>query len=101
MTELEGENEAITYNSSIVGNYAIDSFLGNFIAHISPYLENSVLSQVENFSQTDDSKCFSFLDNSVNTSLFWKLYFDRSKSNEGAGAGCVLISTDGNKIMLT
>ena len=86
MTELEGENEAITYNSRTVGTYAIDSFLGNFSAHISPYLENSVLSQVENFSQTDDSNFFSFLDNSVNTSLFWKLYFDGSKSNEGAGA---------------
>ena len=101
VTDLEGENEAIAYNSNIIGNYSVDSFLGNFNAHISPYLENSVVSQVENFSQTDDSKCVSFLDNLVNTSLFWKLYFDGSKSNEGAGAGCVLISPDGNKTMLT
>ena len=101
MTDLEGENEAIAYNSSIIGNYSVDSFLGNFNAHISPYLENSIVSQVENFSQTDDSKCVSFLDNPVITSLFWKLYFDGSKSNEGAGAGCVLISPDGNKTMLT
>jgi len=99
VTELEGNNEAITYNSSIIGNYSVDSFLGNFNAHISPYLENSFVSQVENFSQIDESKCFNFLDSPVNTSLFWKLYFDGSKSNEGAG--CVLISTDGNKIMLT
>ena len=46
VNELEGENEAIAYNSSIIGNYSVDSFLGNFIAHSSPYLENSVLSQV-------------------------------------------------------
>jgi len=98
VTELEGENEAITYNSSIKGNYSVDSFLGNFNAHISPYLKNSVVSQVEKFSQIDDSKCFNFLDSLLNTSLFWKLYFDGSKSNEGAGVGCVLISREGNKI---
>ena len=101
VTDLEGENEAIAYNSSIIDNYLVDSFLGNFNAHTSPYLENSVLSQVENFSQTDDSKCVSFLYDPVNTSLFWKLYFDGSKSNEGSGAGCVLISPEGNKTMIT
>lgn len=33
--------------------------------------------------------------------MFWKLYFDGSKSNEGAGAGCILISPEGNKTILT
>ena len=92
VTELEGENEPIAYNSSIIGNYSVDSFLGNFNAHVSPYLEHSVLSQVENFSRTDSSKCINFLDKPVNKSWFWKLFFDGSRSNEGAGAGCVLIS---------
>ena len=101
VTELEGENEAIAYNSSIIGNYSVDSFLGNFNAHTSPYLENSVLSQVEIFSQTDNSKCVNFVEEPINTSLFWKLYFDGSKSKEGAGAGCVLISPEGNKTILT
>jgi hypothetical protein len=58
------------------------------------------LSQVENFSQTDSSKCINFIDSPVNKSLFWKLFFDGSKSNEGAGAGCVLISPEGDKTML-
>jgi len=49
VTELEGENEAAAYNNNIIGNYSVDSFLGNFNAHTSPYLENSVLSQVEKF----------------------------------------------------
>ena len=101
VTELEGENEAVAYNSSIIGNYSVDSFLVNFNAHTSPYLENLVLSQVENFSQTDNSKCVNFVDKPVNTSLFWKLYFDGSKSKEGAGAGCVLISPEGDKTMRT
>jgi len=101
VTELEGENEPVAYNNNIIGNYSVDSFLGNFNAHTSPYLEHSVLSQVENFSQTDSSKCINFIDSPVNKSLFWKLFFDSSKSNEGAGAGCVLISLEGNKTMLT
>jgi len=33
--------------------------------------------------------------------LFWKLFFDGSKSNDGAGGGCILISPKGDKTMLT
>ena len=33
--------------------------------------------------------------------MFWKLFFDGSKSNEGAGAGCMLVSLEGDKTMLT
>ena len=100
VTELEGENEPITYNNNIIGNYYVDSFLGNFNAHTFPYLEHFVLSQVENFSQIDSSKCVNFVDSLVNNSLFWKLFFDGSKSNDGGGAGCVLVSPEGNKTML-
>ena len=73
--ELERENEPVAYNNNIIGNYFVDSFLGNFNAHTPPYLEHSVLSQVENFSQTDSSKCFNFIDSLVNKSLFWRLFF--------------------------
>ena len=41
VTELEGENEPVAYNNNIIGNYSVDSFLGNFNAHTSPFLENS------------------------------------------------------------
>lgn len=33
--------------------------------------------------------------------FFWKLYFDGSKSSDGAGVGCILISPEGEKTMLT
>jgi hypothetical protein len=65
-------------------------------------------SEIENFSQTIFSHCINFVDNSVDNSInsfvnypFWKLYFDGSKSNDGDGAGCILISPDGVKTMLT
>jgi len=101
VTELEGENEPVAYSNNIIGNYSVDYFLGNFNAHTSPYLEHSVLSQVENFSQTDSSKCINFIDSPVNKSLFWKLSFGGSKSNEGAGERCMLINPKENKTMLT
>ncbi len=37
----------------------------------------------------------------VNTPLFWSLYFDGSKSSEGSGAGCILVSPHGEKTMLS
>jgi len=100
VTELEGENKPITYSSNIIGNYLVKSFLGNFNANTPPFLENSVVSQVEIFSQTGTSKCINFVDKPIVSSLFWKLFFDGSKSNDGAGAGCILVSLEGEKTML-
>lgn len=100
ITELEGENEPVAYSNNIIGNYSVESIFGNFNENTSPFLENSVISQVENYSQTDTSKCISFVDRPIVESLFWKLYFDGSKSNDGAGAGCILVSLEGEKTML-
>lgn len=91
----------MAYNSNIIGNYSLGSFLENSNAHTSPYLEHSILSQVENLSQTDSSKCINFIDSPVNKSLFWKLFFDGSKYNEWARAIIVLVSPEGDKTMLT
>lgn len=33
--------------------------------------------------------------------LFWTLYFDGSKSNDGAGVGCILVSPENEKTMHT
>ena len=94
MTEL-GENEPVAYSNNIIGNYYFESFLGNFNAHTSPFLEKIVVSQIENYSQTDTSKCVNFVKKPVHKSLFWKLFFDGSKSNDGAGAGCILVNPEG------
>jgi hypothetical protein len=104
VTDLDGENEPVDFANSIVGNYSIDSFFGNFNAQISPFQPTVKNSEIEKISQTDFSHCINFVDNSVNSYVsypFWKLYFDGSKYNDGAGAGCILISPDGEKTMLT
>ena len=65
------------------------------------FSDNAVVSQIENFSQTDASKCVNIVDKILDNSLFWTLYFDRSKSEDGAGAGCILINPQGEKTMLS
>jgi len=64
-------------------------------------LENYIISQVENYSQTNASKCINFVDKPVVSCLFWKLFFDGSKTNNGAGEGCILVSLEGENNMLT
>lgn len=98
--EFEGDNEPVSFNNNIIGNYSAESFLGKFKAYDSPFLDNVVASQIENFSQTYDSKCKSFVNKPVDNTLFWTLYFDGSKSNNGVGFGCILISPEGEKTTL-
>ena len=105
VTEFEQENQPIAFNNNILGNYSSESFFGNYIAQPSPFLVNNFTSQIENFSQTDSSRCVNVTKNSINkivdNSLFWSLYFDGSKSSEGSGAGCILVSPEGEKTMLS
>jgi hypothetical protein len=100
VTDLDGENELVAFDNIIVGNYSIDFYFGNFNAQVSPFQPTDPISEIENFSQVDFSRCINFVDNYVNYP-FWKLYFDGYKYNDGASAGCILISLDGVKTMLT
>jgi hypothetical protein len=105
VTEFEQENQPIAFNNNILGNYSSESFFGNFNAQSSPFSVNSFTSQIENFSHTDTSRCVNIAEEIVNKTvdkpLFWSLYFDGSKSNDGAGAGCILVSPEGEKTMLS
>jgi len=105
VTEFEQENQPIAFNNNILGNYSSESFFGNFTAQPSPFSVNDFTSQIENFSQTDRSICVTIVEEIVSkivdNSLFWPLYFGGSKSSEGAGAGCILVSPEGEKNMLS
>ena len=105
VTEFEQENQPITFNNNILGNYSSESFFGNFAAQPSPFSVNHFTSQIKNYSQIDRSRCFNDTEETVNkivnTSLFLSLYFDGSKSSEGSGEGCILISPQGEKTMLS
>lgn len=43
---------------------------------------------------------YSFVDKPIVSSLFWNLFSDGSKSNDGVGAGCILVSPKGEETML-
>lgn len=100
VTEFEGDNESVAFNNNIIGNYSTKSFLGNFKAHESTFLDNVVTSEIEIFSQTNAAKCKKILNKPVVNTLFWTLYFDDSKSNNSAGSSCILIIPKGEKTML-
>lgn len=79
VTDLDGINEPISFINNVIGNYLVKSSLGSFNAPRSPFLDNVVVSQIENFAQTDASKSLNLVDKFSNNSLFWNLYFDDSK----------------------
>jgi len=70
VTDFEDENEPVAFNNNIIGNYSANSFLGNFNAHKSPFLDISITSQIENFSQTKSSKCINLVDKPLVKYLF-------------------------------
>ena len=94
VTNFQQENQPIAFNNNILGNYSSESFFGNFTAESSPFLVNNSTSQIENYSQTEGSRCFNVtketVNKIVNNYLFWSLYFDGSKYSEGSGDGCIL-----------
>lgn len=100
VTYLEEENEAVVFTNNIIGNYYLESFLGSFNAQESSFEIDYVTSQAEDFSQTDSSRCVNILDKPVIKSLFWTLYFDGSRSNDGARVECILINLVGEKTMI-
>jgi hypothetical protein len=48
--DLDGENEPVDFCNSIVGNYSIDSYFGNFDVHVSPFQTMDQSSEIEKFS---------------------------------------------------
>ena len=101
VTLLEGENEPV---NSVLGNYFLELESRNYQAEESssiPYIQPDLLQ----FSRPDEFYC-NIVDlvsdvvsnsNSVGIESFWILYFDRSKTLEGSGTGCVLIDPKKNK----
>ncbi len=97
--DFDEDSESIVFTNNIIGSYSFESFFGNFQAQESPFLVDYVSSQIENFSLTNSSKCINVVENLVNKNdiIFWTLYFDGLKSNEGEGIGCIFNNLHGEK----
>ena len=97
VTELDDSNEPVLFTNTIVGNYMVDSFFGNLEAETSSVQDSEQQSEVFHFTQvSDEIPVLNTAHLDLNNGL-WSLYFDGSKSKEGAGAGCLLIDLLGKR----
>ena len=100
VTQLKGKNEPVNLTHSIFGKCYLELEPGNYHveeANSESYEQFDLLQ----FSRTHNIYCKIVnlvSDLESNTSYveledkFWLLYFDGSKTQEGSGAGCVLIN---------
>jgi ribonuclease HI len=96
VTDLNDHNEPYIPPAESPEVQGMDTYLGNFMAEVSPIndqrqSEINVLTQpTASIQQSCESEA----------NQIWSLYFDGSKSKEGAGAGCIIIDPAGNKTLL-
>ena len=109
ITQLEENNEHINFSSSVLGNYFLEIELGNYQDEEVSY-ELDTQSNLLQFLWDDDIDCnivnlFTNVGNDTNQTYledrFWILYFDGSKTQEGSGAGCILIDPEKKKHFLS
>jgi len=75
----------------------MNTFFGNFMTEISPFTDLRQQSELMNCIQ---SPALPNMSNTADKAQIWSLYFDRSKSKEGVGAGCVIIDPAGKKTFI-
>jgi ribonuclease HI len=119
VTDLETPNEPTSTDFPILGNFSCDSHFGNFAPLLSnvSLTQNSEMTFQEEFSMPMEDSLFcqnlvlGLLEENVEErnidwdrnrrSQIWTLYFDGSKSQEGLGAGCILIDKKGKRHFLS
>ena len=105
VTQIDDLNQPVMQIDNILGNYGIDTCFGNFQAEKSAFSDleqqSEILSCSHMITPEEDIIPENIVKNSVNSSDFWSLYFDGSKCQEGAGAGCILVDPSGNKMFIS
>jgi hypothetical protein len=94
VTDLNDPNEPFTPSANSPEIQGMDTFFGNFMAETSTITNPEQQSEIMTYMQSTVSLSWS---HAPDENQIWSLYFDGSKSKEGAGAGCVLIDPAGNK----
>ena len=102
VTQLEGKNEPVNFSHSVLGNFLLELKPGNYQVE-EANSESDEQSDLLKFSWDDNIGCnivnlVSVSENRTSAleveNQFWLLYFDGSKTQEGSGAGCVLIDPE-------
>jgi hypothetical protein len=97
VTDLNDPNEPYTPPADSPEVQGMDTYFGNFMAKVSPINNPQQQSEIKAFTQPTASfqkTC------KPDKNQICSLYFDGSKSKEGAGTGCIIIDPAGNKTLL-
>jgi hypothetical protein len=97
VTDLNDPNEPFTPSADSPKIQGMDTFFSNFMAETSTITNLEQQSKILTYTQLAASSQWS---HATNNNQIWSLYFDGSKSKEGAGAGCVIIDPIGNKTLI-
>jgi hypothetical protein len=98
VTDLNDANEPFTASANSPKMQGMNTFFGNFM------VETSIITNQEKQSEhmtCTQSAVLPNVSHTADEAHIWSLYFDGSKSKEGAGVGCVLIDPIGNKTLIT
>jgi hypothetical protein len=97
VTDLNDPNEPYTPFADTPEVQGMDTFFNNFMAEASPIINSEQQSEIVAYMQPTTSIQQSHVPDG---NQIWSLYFDGSKSKEGAGAGCIIINPAGNKTLM-
>jgi ribonuclease HI len=97
VTDLNDPNEPYTPSADTPEVQGMDTFFGNFMAEASPIINPEQQSEIVAYMQPTTSIQQSHVPDG---NQIWSLYFDGSKSKEGASAGCIIIDPAGNKTLI-
>jgi hypothetical protein len=95
--DLNDAHEPFTASTNSFEMQGMNTFFGNFMTEISPFMDPGQQSELLTCTQ---SSTLSSVSNTVDEAQIFSLYFDGSKSKEGAGARCVLIDPTSNKTFI-
>jgi hypothetical protein len=97
VTDLNDPNEPFTPSADSPEVQGMDTFFTNFMAEASaitnPEQQSEIVAYVQPVASTQQS-------HAPDKNQIWSLYFDGSKSKEGAGAGYIIIDPSGNKTLI-
>jgi hypothetical protein len=97
VTDLNDPNEPFTASANSLEIQGMDTFFSNFMAETSTITDPKQQYEIMKCIQ---STAFSQWSHAPDENQIWSLYFDGSKSKEGAGVGCMLIDLVGNKTLI-
>jgi len=94
---LNDPNEPYTPPADSPEVQGMDTFFKNFMAEVSPINNPQQHSEIIAYVQPTTSMQQS---HEPDGNQIWSLYFDGSKSKEGAGVGCIIMDPAGNKTLM-